>query len=75
MAKLSYLIAKVSVLLVVICYTTSAASREGSGPCIVRRTKLPRLDPVEVSHTHVLLKKATFSSLGQRLSSFIRVND
>ncbi|CAH3191246.1 unnamed protein product [Porites evermanni] len=50
MAKLSYLFAKVSVLLVVVCYTTSAASREGSGPCIVRRTKLPRLDPVKVGY-------------------------
>lgn len=75
MAKLSYLFAKASVLIVFVFYTTRAASREGSGPCIVRRTKLPRLDPVKVSHTHVLLKKPTFLSLGQRLSSFIRVND
>lgn len=60
MAKLSYHFAKASVLIVFVFYTTRAASREGSGPCIVRRTKLPRLDPVKVSHTHVLLKNQRF---------------
>ena len=53
MAELGYLFAKVSVLLVVVCYTASGASSTGAGPCIVRRTTLPRLDPVKVSYKTV----------------------